>query len=206
VRPDRLFVDRLRKPQKVAGLQGPIDDAFTSPFLCVKGTGTAWHERTGEYFEADLERFRKEWSKYFRGELPVKEDSEVTAEDVATKHLILFGDPSSNSLVADVLSRLPLKWTKKTITFAGKDYDAATHVPVMIYPSPLASDRYLVLNSGHTFHQPEFSGTNALLFPRLGDHAILKLSPEKDKKGPLDREVQSAGLFDDFWRVGGGDK
>lgn len=206
VRPERLFVDRLRTPQKVAGLQGPIDDAFTAPFLCVKGTGTPWHERTAEYAEADLERFKKEWSKYFRGELPVKEDTEVTADDVAGRHLILFGDPSSNSLIAEALPRLPLKWTKKSITFDGKEYDSASHVPVLIYPNPLAADRYVVLNSGHTFHEAEFTGTNALLFPRLGDHAILKLSPQKDKNGPLTCEVQSAGLFDDFWRVVGGEK
>src|SRR5262249_50145127 len=34
VLPERLFVDRLRTPQKTAGLQGPIDDAFTTPLLC----------------------------------------------------------------------------------------------------------------------------------------------------------------------------
>src|SRR5262249_51782881 len=54
VRPERLMVDRLRTPQKVSGLQGPIDDAFTSPFLCVIGKGEAWHERTGDYYKADL--------------------------------------------------------------------------------------------------------------------------------------------------------
>src|SRR5262249_28745907 len=206
VLPERLFVDRLRTPQKTGGLQGPIDDAFTTPFLCVKGSGEAWHDRTNEYVKADLERFRKEWSKYFRGDLPIKEDTQVTAEDMATKHLILFGDPASNSLIAEVLPRLPIKWSNQTITFNGKDYDAATHVPVMIYPSPLATGRYVVLNSGHTFHEPEFLGTNALLFPRLGDHAILKLTEQKDKDDPLQCEVQTAGLFDEYWRVGGGDK
>jgi len=204
--PERLFVDRLRTPQKTAGLQGPIDDAFTSAFLCVRGTGEAWHERTAEYVKADLERFKKEWAKYFRGELPIKDDTQVTAEDMASKHLILFGDPASNSLIAEVLPRLPLKWSNKTITFNGKEYDAASHVPVLIYPSPLATGRYVVLNSGHTFHEPEFVGTNALLFPRLGDHAILKLTAQKDKNDPLQCEVQTAGLFDEFWRVGGGDK
>src|SRR5262249_32311341 len=130
VLPERLFVDRLRTPQKTTNFQGPIDDAFTAPFLCVVGKGEAWHERTAEYVQADLERFKGEWAKYFRGERPVKQDDAVTADDLASKHLILFGDPSSNSLIAEALPRLPLKWTKKSITFAGKEYDAATHVPV----------------------------------------------------------------------------
>jgi hypothetical protein len=200
--PERLYVDRLRNPRKSSGLQGPIDDAFTAPFLCVRGTGTPWHERTDRYASADLARFKAEWSKYLRGDLPIKDDTEVTPDDIASRHLILFGDPGSNSVIREVLPRLPLKWTKKTVTWGGKDYDAATHVPVLIYPSPLATDRYVVLNSGHTFHAGDFKGTNALLYPRLGDHAILKVSD--DKKEPLSHEVVTAGLFDDFWRPGGG--
>jgi hypothetical protein len=199
VLPERLFTDRLRSPQKTTNLQGPIDDAFTGPFLCVRGTGAAWNELPGEYAKADLERFRREWSKYLRAELPIKDDTEVTADDMATKHLVLFGDPGSNSLIAEVLGRLPLEWTKKTVTFRGKEYDAAAHLPVLIYPSPLAADRYVVLNSGHTFRGQDFAGTNALLYPRLGDHAILKLTGAKDD--PLKSEVVTAGLFDDHWRV-----
>jgi dienelactone hydrolase len=201
VLPERLFVDRMRTLQKSTGLQGPIDDAFTAPFLCVRGTGTPWHERTDQYARADLARFRAEWSKYMRGELPIKDDTDVTADDITSRHLVLFGDPGSNSLIREVLPRLPVQWTKKTVTWAGKEYDAATHLPVLIYPSPLATDRYVVLNSGHTFHAADFQGTNALLYPRLGDHALLKPG---DKKEPLAAEVQTAGLFDDFWRLGGG--
>jgi predicted esterase len=196
---ERLYVERLRSPRKSHGLQGPIDDAFSAPFLCVRGTGTPWHDATEQYAKANLERFKGEWSKYLRGDLPVKDDSEVTAEDLATKHLILFGDPGSNSLIEQALPKLPVGWTKKSITFAGADHDAATHVPVMIYPSPLAADRYIVLNSGHTFHAREFQGTNALLYPRLGDHAVLKLAGAKDD--PLAVEVVRAGLFDDDWRA-----
>jgi dienelactone hydrolase len=197
--PERLTVDRLRRPQKTAGLTGPIDDAFTAPFLCVRGTGEPWHEATQRYAEADLQRFQAEWSKFLRGDLPVKDDTDVTAEELSSRHLILFGDPSSNSILSQALPRLPLKWSKERIAFAGNDYDAASHVPVLIYPSPLAADRYVVLNSGHTFHAAEFQGTNALLFPRLGDHAILKLTG--GEKDPLAAEVARAGLFDDFWRV-----
>ena len=204
VLPERIEVEQIRRPQKSNGLQGPIDDAFTSPFLCVRGTGTPWHAGTEEYAKANLERFRKEWSKYFRGKLPIKDDVEVEAQDIATHHLILFGDPSSNSLIAQVLEGLPLNWTKEKIVFDGKEYSSADHVPAMIYPSPLSTMYYVVLNSGHTFHAADFEGTNALLYPRLGDHAILKLvgDTKGDKKDPLAIEVQEAGLFDDFWHLG----
>lgn len=199
VLPQKVEVDRLRKPQKTNNFQGPIDDAFMVPFLCVRGTNSPWHESTGEYANANLERFRKEWSKYFRGELPIKDDVQVEPLDIATRHLILFGDPASNSLIAHVLDRLPFAWTKDKITWHGKDYSAGEHVPVLIYPSPLSTQHYIVLNSGHTFHAADFQGSNALLYPRLGDYAILKLAG--DKKDPLAVEVKTAGLFDDFWHL-----
>jgi predicted esterase len=199
VLPQKLFVERQRVPQKMPGLQGPIDDAFTDEFLCVRGTGKPWHDATQKYADANLKRFQAEWSKYFRGQLPIKDDSDVTADDIAAKHLILFGDPSSNSLMAQVLDSLPLRWNYSEIVCAGNKYSANDHVPVMIYPSPLSGGRCVVLNSGHTFHAPEFRGTNALLYPRLGDWAVLKLAPTKDY--PLAVEVPAAGLFDEYWKI-----
>ena len=198
VLPERLYVERLRAPQKTAGMQGPIDDAFSAGFLCVQGTGKPWNEAVEEHAKASLARFKAEWSKFLRGDLPIKDDTKVTAEDIATKNLILFGDPGSNSLIEQIASKLPFSWTQKTIGWMGKNHDAGTHVPVLIYPSPLATDRYIVLNSGHTFHADAFEGTNALLYPRLGDYALLKLTAAK--KDPLSVEVLGAGLFDDFWR------
>ena len=93
---------------------------------------------------------------------------------------------------------LPLAWNKQQIVLGGS-YGSSDHVPVLIYPSPLNPDRYVVLNSGHTFHEPDFQGTNALLYPRLGDYAILKPAPtNKDK---LAAEVIDAGVFDDSWHL-----
>jgi dienelactone hydrolase len=199
VLPQLLITERSRRPQKGIGLQGPIDDAFTDAFLCVRGTGKPWHEATERYADANLRRFRDEWSKYWRGELPLKDDTDVTSEDLTDKHLILFGDPSSNSLIGHVLDGLPLRWTKDTIEFAGKQYPAGAHVPVLIYPSPLNSTRYIVLNSGHTFHTADYVGTNALLYPRLGDYAVLRLATTPQDS--LGVEVATAGLFDEYWQI-----
>ena len=87
---------RTPLPGKRPGLQGPIDDAFTTPFLCVRGTGKAWNPAVQAWADASLKRFAYEWRRYFRGELPVKDDTDVTEEDVRRCNLILFGDPGSN--------------------------------------------------------------------------------------------------------------
>ena len=60
--------------------------------------GQAWNPAVQAWSEANLKRFAYEWNRYFRGELPVKDDTDVTEDDVRRCNLILFGDPGSNSL------------------------------------------------------------------------------------------------------------
>src|SRR5262249_6801111 len=171
---------------------------FTYGFLCVRGTGTPWHEATGRYAAADLERFGQEWDRFLRGQLPVKDDTAVSDADIRTKNLILFGDPSSNQLIQRILPKLPLTWTKEKVTMAGATGDSSAHVPVMIFPNPLNPTKYVVLNSGHTFHADAFRGTNALLYPRLGDYALLRLTASA--RDPLVATPVVAGLFDESWQ------
>jgi hypothetical protein len=196
--PQRLLTERARRPQKLRNLQGPIDDAFSERFLCVRGTGKAWHEAAQQASDARLESFRADWAKHWRGTLPIKDDVDVTNEDIVSAHLILFGDPASNSLIAQVLDGLPLEWTKDDIVFAGKRYAAASHLPVMIYPNPLNANRYVVLNTGHTIPSADYEKTNAMLFPRLGDYAVLRLAEPGQQT-----TVAEAGLFDEYWQPAG---
>ncbi len=183
---------RTRKHQ---GLQGPIDDAFTSSFLCVRGTGDPWNPRVQEWADARLDRFAKAWDKYLRGRIRIKDDADLTPADFRDHHLILFGDPGSNSVLAKLLSSLPLEWTEDTLALAG-EFASKDHAPVLIVPNPVNPGRYLVLNSGHTFGEDAFKGTNALLYPRLGDYSVFQIG-----KDVQDEEVVVNGLFDDAWRL-----
>jgi hypothetical protein len=185
--------------RKRHGLQGPIDDAFMEPFLCVRPTGAPNHALASDGAKARLELCVKEFSKWMRGDVRLKDDAAITNDDIANHNLILFGDPASNRLLAQIVDKLPIRWTKASITVGGKTFSATDHVLVMIYPNPLNPRRYVVLNTGHTFGEKEFRGTNALLFPRLGDYAVLKLV--KSPTGEVSEEVVLAGLFDDKWQV-----
>jgi hypothetical protein len=195
--------DTTRLPGKRPGLQGPIDDAFAGPFLCVRGTGEAWNPAVGAWADASLKRFATEWSRYFRGDLPVKNDTDVTEADLKQRHLLLFGDPGSNRWIRKALSGLPLRWTRAELRMNGARYPASSHAPVLIHPNPLpgAEGRYLVLNSGHTFREKELALLNYLLFPRLGDWAVMKVSaptPSPTAEVPPEEPVQ-AGFFDERW-------
>jgi hypothetical protein len=195
--------DELRLDGKQPGLQGPIDDAFAAPFLCVRGTGVAWNQAVQAWSEASLNRFAAEWGRYFRGELPVKDDTAVTAEDVERCNLILFGDPGSNLWIRRVLPQLPIRWTPAECSISKLAAASADHAPVLIHRSPLARGRYVVLNSGHTFHEAELATLNYLLFPQLGDWALVKVSARApDDRSPAGaEEVIGCGFFDERWGV-----
>jgi len=200
--------DGLRNEVKLTGkrpgVQGPIDDAFAAPFLCVRGTGKAWNPEIGAWADASLRRFAYEWHRYMRGDLPVKDDTEVTAADVRDKHLILFGDPGSNSWIAKALPKLPVAWTREEVRLSNQVQSAKDHAPVFICASPFASDRYIVINSGHTFHEKEFAAFNYLLFPRLGDWTVMKITAGAEQWQPsspaFPEEVVRAGYFDESWQ------
>lgn len=192
----------LRLSGKHPGLQGPIDDAFASRFLCVRGTGKPWHPAVHAWADASLSRFAYEWHRYFRGELPIKNDTDVSDDDLRNCHLVLFGDPGSNAWIRRVLPQLPLRWSLSELEFGGERHAAAEHAPVMIQPNPLAEGRYVVINTGHSFHEPELSSLNYLLFPRLGDWAIIKVGNKvpASSAAPLEDVVVRAGFFDEQWQ------
>lgn len=182
---------RLAGPVKRHNLQGPIDDAFMERFLVVRPTGTAWHPATTDYAASQIARFQEDWRFGFRGELPVKDDSQVTEADWKDANLVLFGDPASNRLIARILKSLPLQWTARELVVNGKRYGAEA-LPVLVFPNPLNPQRYVVLNSGHTWGRKELDASNAQLFPRLPDWAVLKV-------GGAQPEVAAADYFSESW-------
>jgi len=185
--------------RKRHNLQGPIDDAFMQPFVCVRGTGAAWDEAHAAWANWTLERFAGEFDKWFRGKPPIVDDGDVTNEMMLEKNLILFGDPGSNSVLAKIAERLPVRWTKTSIEVFGETYDPSTHGVSLIYPNPLSPRRYVVVNSGHTFHAADFEKSNAWLFPRLGDIAIRKF--EKLEAGGYKETIQRADFFNSSWKL-----
>lgn len=185
--------------KKRRNLQGPIDDAFTLPFICVKGTGKPWNKELNDWSQSVLTLFETEFDKWLRAKVPVINDHQVDEKTIADKNLILFGDPGSNSLIAKVVEDLPIQWTKDKITIDDKTYDTQNHGVVLIYPNPLNPDRYVVINSGHTMHEKDFRASNSWLFPKLGDIAIIQF--QKTKSGSFENKTVWAELFDSNWNL-----
>lgn len=183
--------------KKRHNLQGPIDDAFMEPFVCVTPTGTPWSAELQQYALGSLDRFANEYDRWLRAEPLIISDQDVTETHLKDRHLILFGDPGSNTLIRKVVNQLPLDWQADSISFGGGTYSTRDHAIVLIYPNPLNPRKYVVINSGMTMHEKDFKASNSWLFPKLGDYAVLKFDVQAD--GTLVETVLEAGIFDAHW-------
>lgn len=186
------------KLAKRHGLQGPVDDAFMDSFLFVRPTGKAESEKMDQWAKAEMVRAQEHWRRHFRGVAPIKNDVEVTTEDMLTKNLILWGDASSNSIIAKLAGQLPIVTKDGKIRVGEQSFDSANHAQILIYPNPVSPSRYVVLNSGFTFR--EFAHlNNARQIPKLPDWAIVNLDTPPNPLWP--GKIVAADFFDEAWQL-----
>jgi dienelactone hydrolase len=189
--------DQLRKRHD---LQGPIDDAFMSRFVCVRGTGTPWSASLQKWADWNLGRLQSEFDQFMRGTVLTADDKTLSEQQIEESHLVLFGDPGSNSVIARVVEKLPIEWTKEKIVVGGKSYDPTRQAVVLIYPNPLNPKRYVVINSGMSMHAKEFRASNAQLFPRLGDIAVIEFHTNA-KGDSYEEKTLFADIFNASWQL-----
>jgi pimeloyl-ACP methyl ester carboxylesterase len=185
--------------RKIHGLQGPIDDAFMERFVIVRPTGVALTEPAGKWAREQTEYAISEWVHFFRGEPIVKNDTEVSTEDIAGSNLALFGDPSSNAVYKRIADRLPIRWRADGVVVGDQKFDA-NHAPVFIFPNPLNPKKYVVINSGFTFHD---QSNNDMQSPKLPDWAVVDMTKPGNNYKYLPLFVESQGFFDESWKLKG---
>lgn len=181
---------------KQHGLQGPIDDAFLQSFVMVRPTCTPLNPQIGQWASREMEHAVQHWQKQFRGEAPVVDDTAITENDIASRNLVLWGDPQSNKLLARILDKLPIQWSETNLQLGKHTFDSTSHVPVLIYPNPLNPQRYIVLNSGFTFREYDYLN-NARQVPRLPDYAVVDTKQPATSQSP--GGLPHAGFFGERW-------
>lgn len=185
--------------RKAHGLQGPIDDAFMDRFVIVRPTGTALTGVAGTWAREQADYAISEWVHFFRGEPIVKNDTEIAAADIADSNLVLFGDPSSNAVYKRIADRLPIRWRADGVVVGDEKFDA-NHAPVFIFPNPLNPKKYVVINSGFTFHD---QSNNDMQSPKLPDWAVVDMTKPGNNYKYLPLFVESQGFFDESWKLKG---
>jgi dienelactone hydrolase len=184
--------------RKRHGLQGPIDDAFLDSFIMVKPTGKPLNEKVGSWAAKEMEHAVTHWRQQYRGDARVTTDDALTDAEIASSNLVLWGDPSSNKVLAKIADKLPIKWTSKEVVVGAKTYPADSNVALLIYPNPLNPKRYVVLNSGFTFREYDYLN-NARQVPKLPDWAVVDVSTPPSSRWP--GNVVSADFFTDKWEL-----
>ncbi len=182
---------------KRPGLQGPIDDAFMSRFVLVPPDTKPSSPVFARWVEFEMNHFKTRWQALMRGQVIEKRADALDSEIIADANLILWGDPESNSMIAEIIDRLPIEWDENEFTFRGETYSCAAHAPVFIFPNPVNPKRYVVINSGLTFREGH-DRTNSLQNPKLGDWAVIGLDqfPDAFASG----RIVEAGFFDEYWK------
>lgn len=182
---------------KKHNLQGPIDDAFMDRFVFVRPTGQAAHPAVQKWTVSEMERAIVHWRRHFRGDAIVLDDVDVTDKLIQSDtNLILWGDRFSNKVLAKIADRLPVKWTKKSVTVGQQTWPASDHAPILIYPNPLNPERYVVLNSSFTYRDYAYLN-NARQVPMLPDWAVIDLRTVGGNVWP--GKVVAADFFDEKW-------
>lgn len=184
--------------RKRPGLQGPIDDALTGPFLFVLPSRPCRHGAVERFVEREAQQARQRWQQIMRGDDRVLLDTEVTDEQAATHHLICFGDFASNRYLASIAAGLPVSWREDQLVVGQQSFDASSHALAMVFPNPHHPSRYVVINSGLTFR--EFSNsTNSRQIAMLPDWAVIDVTQPSD--GIFPGPIVAADFFDEAWQV-----
>ena len=189
--------ERAQGVHKVHGLQGPIDDAFMDSFIMVRPTGTAMNPKVGAWAAAEMNHAVDHWRRTYRGEAIVKDDTSVTAQDIANSSLVLWGDPESNAILKKIGAKMPLGWDKAGVHVGKNVFAADHHAPVLIFPNPLNPRRYIVINSGFTFREFDYLN-NARQNAKLPDWAVVDIDTPPSSRWP--GAIVDAGFFDEQWK------
>ncbi len=189
----RAFDTNLKRP----GLSGPIDDAFFDPFLFVTPTGKSSNEKVAQWVACEQAYAITRWKSLMRGEPRVKRDVDVTADDLAKYHVVVWGDTRSNQLLARLAKqKLPVTWNESSVRVGQESWTADKHVPVAIMPNPESPNRYLVINTGLTFRDAH-DKTNSLQNPQLPDWAVIDITTPRSANAP--GKITAAGFFSERW-------
>jgi pimeloyl-ACP methyl ester carboxylesterase len=161
------------------GLQGPIDDAFNSRFLAVYGDGDR------DLAIAELDALRNPPTVLdIHGDFPMKPAAQVTAQDVESSNLILFGTPQSNAVLRRIAGALPPDLLKP-----GDDGAQA----VFVYPNPESPSRYVVVWPAKVL---------STAGDRLRSSWIMPIGLLPDYLKVKDGQIIAGGHFDSDWKLG----
>jgi hypothetical protein len=93
----------------------------------------------------------QEWDRFADGIPRIRVDSELTTAEIRAHNLVLFGGPETNSVVAAIAPRLPLRLGEESFGLGDESWTGRNLGAVLCYPNPLAPDRYVLIYAGELY-------------------------------------------------------
>ncbi len=127
------------------GIEGPVHDAYVSPFVLVYGTVSEdpiWNKIARD----EVTQFAANWHRMYNVFPRIKADTEITEKDITDLNLILYGGPAQNVISARVCSRLPIRLERDTIVLGKRRFKGPGLGARFCYPNPLNPRRYVVVS------------------------------------------------------------
>lgn len=191
--------------RKRPGIEGPIPDIISTPFAVVVGT-VSGDPLMRKYCRDKAEAFRELWQLWQHESPRIVIDTELTRADERKYSLILIGGADANAVTRRFAGRLPMEVTADTVTIDGRRWTASDAMLEMIYPSPVAADRYVLVVAA-TSAAGMYLWKPALMHPSIGfplsglDWTLRDgRRPPADEPPGSDDAAIAAGVFDAYWR------
>jgi hypothetical protein len=178
-------------------LNGPIKQAYFSPFVLVYGTRGDTATTGLLLHQARLEAFQ--WWRRGNGFVEVLPDTDITDGIINSHNLILFGGPAENLITARINRDLPIRLDGASFFLGGERADGECLAGKFVYPNPLNQERLVVVHEGtgedglrlSTFFRAIYAGAG------LPDFMIFDKRVRRTGWGG----VISAGFFDSEWQI-----
>jgi hypothetical protein len=192
-------------PRKTRALEGPLTDFVTTPFAVVVGTISGDPAMREQCREKGAE-FGRLWEAWQHEKPRLMDDRDVTPGDKEQFSLLLIGGPDANLVTRQVAPALPFTVAPGAITVDGRTWPVSDAVLQVIYPSPCAANRYVLVAAatsakGLSYLKP------GLWYPDYGYGSTLWdwvirdghrfAVPREDAPDP---GWVAAGVFDARWR------
>ena len=94
------------------------------------------------------------------------------------------------------------RW-RRHASYSLPEVQLTDHAPVFVFPNPLNPKKYVVINSGFTFHD---QSNNDMQSPKLPDWAVVDIAKPGNNYRYLPLFVESQGFFDEAWKLKGPSK
>jgi len=183
--------------EKRPGLSGPIDDIRYEAHLFVYGTADPGQTEVNRRRAEHAARYWWNWANIH---MPVVADTAVDTKLLKEKHLVLFGNPKSNKVLASLAHALPVKWEKNAVVMGNRRFEGKSVGVSFIYPNPKAPNKYILVHAGVTERGTWLSAW----LPRwLPDFMVYDDAVSVQRGGRLmdKRKPLAAGYFDREWKI-----